>query len=138
MAISSQGTTFTFAGVVYTVTSVSVNYGGAGRDQRQRVSAAFLGSDPESPEPFFELWQPDPAGVGRLSGVAGQSTATTAATHTVEIEFLGVSPPPFNAVGSLAIAGPFSVAFGQATCQSSIVRLAVGDMVRGSASFSVR
>lgn len=139
MAISSQGTTFTFLGTVYTVTSVSVNYGGAaggGSEQRQRVSAAFLGSDPEKAEPFFELWQPDPTGAGRLSSSGG--TGADATTHAVEIEFLGATPPTYGATGSLSISGPITLSFGEATCRSATVRASVGDIVRGSASFTVK
>lgn len=138
MAISSQGTTFTFLGTVYTVTSVSVNYGGGsggGSEQRQRVSAAFLGSDPEREESFFELWQPDPTGVGRLAAAGGTAAAVT---HAVEIEFLGTTPPAYGATGALSIAGPLTLSFGQATCRSSTVRASVGDIVRGSASFTVK
>jgi hypothetical protein len=136
MAISSQGTTFTFAGTPYTVTSISVNFGegsGSGSDnQRQRVSASYLGDDPEKPEPFFEIWQPDPAGRGKLG------TSATSATSTVEIEYIGTSAPAYDSVGSLVIAGPVSLSFGVATCKSSTIRLAVGDIVRGSASFNVK
>ena len=138
MAISSQGTTFTFAGSRYTVTSIAVNYGGGGGgdNQRQRVSAAYLGSDPSLPEPFLEIWQPDPAGAGRIT--AGGGTATASLTHFVEIEFIGTTPPAYLAQGSLQIAGPLSLTFNEATCQSSSVRASVGDFIRGSASFSVR
>ena len=137
MAISSQGTTFTFLGTVYTVTSVSVNYGGGGggAEQRQRVSSAFLGSDPEKPEPFVEIWQPDPTGAGRLSSSGGNETKTT---HAVDIEFLGASPPAYGSTGSLSIAGPITLTFGEATCRSATIRASVGDIVRGSASFAVK
>jgi hypothetical protein len=140
MAISSQGTTFTFAGTPYTVTSISVSFGegsGSGSDnQRQRVSAAYLDSDPNQAEPYFEIWQPDPAGGGRLT--SGGDTAGTSVSSTVEIEFLGTSAPAYDSVGTLVIAGPVSMTFSNATCNSSTIRLAVGDVVRGSASFNVK
>ena len=151
MAISAQGTTLTFAGVPYVVTSIAVNYGsgeggssgagggdaGAGGNKRQRVSAAYLDSDPEKAEPFFEIWQPDPDGEGRLSP-DGSGTAGTSVQHTVQIEFIGPTPPIYKAVGALQISGPVSLTFSSATCESSSVRLAVGDVVRGSASFKVQ
>jgi hypothetical protein len=142
MAISSQGTTFTFAGTPYTVTSISVSFGegsgsGSGSgNQRQRVSAAYLDSDPNQAEPYFEIWQPDPAGGGRLT--SGGGTAGTSVSSTVEIEFLGISAPAYDSVGTLVIAGPVSMTFSNATCKSSTIRLAVGDVVRGSASFNVK
>jgi hypothetical protein len=137
MAISSQGTTFTFSGVTYTVTSISVQYGSGGGDtQRQRVSAAHLDSDPEKPEPFVEVWQPDPGGAGRIS--TDGSTATASIQHSVQIEFTGTSPPVYQATGSLVISGPMSLTFASATCNSSSVRLTVGDFIRGSASFTVK
>jgi hypothetical protein len=149
MAISSQGTTFTFGGAAFTVTSISVNYGGSASgggdasgggsgsgNQRQRVSAAYLDSDPEKAEPFFEIWQPDPTGEGRLSP-DGSGTAGTSVQHSVQIEFIGTSVPAYKASGALSIAGPLSLSFSKATCDSSSIRLAVGDFVRGSASFTV-
>ena len=150
MAISSQGTSISFAGVSYQVTSIAVNYGGSssgsggdgggagggGSNQRQRVSAAYLDSDPNAAEPFFEIWQPDPAGSGRLSP-DGSGTAGTSVQNTVQIEFIGTSAPIYKAVGALVITGPVSLSFSSATCDSSSIRLAVGEVVRGSASFTV-
>jgi hypothetical protein len=151
MAISSQGTQFTFAGAGYTVTSIAVNYGGSsagdgsssgggggsGSNQRQRVSAAYLDSDPDKAEPFFEIWQPDPLGSGKLSS-DGSGTAGTSVQHSVQIEFIGVSAPTYKSVGALTISGPVSLTFSSATCESSSVRLAVGDFVRGNATFTVQ
>lgn len=149
MAISSQGTSISFAGVSYQVTSIAVNYGGSssgasgagggaggGSNQRQRVSAAYLNSDPNAAEPFFEIWQPDPAGSGRLSP-DGSGTAGTSVQNTVQIEFIGTSAPTYKAIGSLVITGPVNLSFSSATCESSSIRLAVGEVVRGSASFTV-
>lgn len=141
MAISSQGTTFTYRGSVFTVTSIAVNYGtqgGSNNEQRQRVSASYLGSNPDLPEPFFEIWQPDPNGFGRLTGTASQTVVSPSSASGVEIEFLGTTPPAFGTTGALAISGPLSLTFAAATCMSSTIRLAVGDIVRGSASFQVR
>lgn len=152
MAISSQGTTFTFGGSSYTVTSIAVNYGGSGsssgagggggggasgQNQRQRVSAAYLDSDPDAAEPYFEIWQPDPLGSGKLDTETGD-TATTSVSHGVQIDFIGTSPPTYKATGQIAIGGAVNLTFSQATCDSSSIRLAVGDFVRGSASFTVQ
>lgn len=140
---SSQGTFFTFQGAPYTVTRVTVSSGsggGGGASERQRVSAAHLGSDPNQVEPFFYLWQPDPAGVGRLSGAAGVTATGTTATSVesqVEIDFIGKSRPTVGAIGPIAITGAVVFSYAGATCMASSVTAALGDIVRGSATFKV-
>lgn len=150
MAISSQGTSLKFSGTLYTVTSISVNFGagnngGAGGtdagpgqqagQKRQRVSAAYLDSDPELAEPYFEIWQPDPDGEGKLT--ADGSTTATVTQSQVQIEFIGTTAPVYKAVGELEISGAVNLVFNSAKCESSSIRLAVGDVVRGNASFTV-
>lgn len=162
---SSQGTYFTFLGSPYTVTRVTVSSnsggsnsgggggGGAGDNQRQRVSAAYLGSDPDQPEPFFYIWKPDQVGAGSLSGVVlpvlnpvadgdtltieTSGTNATATQNQVEIDFIGATRPLVGAVGAISISGAVNLTFTAATCMSSSLTAAVGEIVRGSASFSV-
>lgn len=151
MALSAQGTTLTFAGETYTVTRVSVSYGGTNgssggaggsgggmNSQRQRISAAHLDSDPDKVEPYVEIWQPDPLGEGKVDASGGTAT-TTAATvkHSIDIDFLGPAAPRYGATGVLAIAGPVSLTFTVVTCSSSSISLGVGQLVQGSASFTV-
>lgn len=138
MSVSSQGTTFRFGGTAYTVTSVSVSYGNQSLEtQRQRVSAAYLGSSPDLPEPFLEIWQPDAMGAGRISSGGGSGSLANT-SHLVQVEFIGTSPPQYATTGVLQILGPINLTFNAATCQGSSVQAAVGDVVRGSASFLVQ
>jgi hypothetical protein len=112
--VSSQGTTFTFDGTDYTVTSVQVDYGA----ERQVVSGAHMGLGPDDFEPVFTT--------GR----------TRDERPTVQIDFIGSSAPVLNASGMLTVAGKLSFS-GESTCISSQVTAAIGDLVRGSASFRV-
>lgn len=113
--ISSQGTTFSFGGGSYTITSVTVNLG----QERNRVSGAHMGLGPEEAEPFYYTHK------------------TVDSLPTVDVEFISGSQPAVNASGNLAITG--KVAFsGAATCISSQVTASVGELVRGSASFRVQ
>jgi hypothetical protein len=141
--VSSQGTLFTFSGSPYTVTRVTVSSGssgGGGTNERNRVSAAHLGSDPDAVEPFFYLWQPDPAGKGALAGVSGTTATGTTATvvqSRVEIDFIGASRPVVGSVGPVTISGAVNLSFSGATCMASSVTASMGDIVRGSATFTV-
>lgn len=111
---SSQGTTFSFGGASYTITSVTVNLG----QERGRVAAPHLHMGPNDVEPW------------------AYSHRTADELPTVDIEFIGSSAPAVNATGSLAVAGKLAYS-GNATCISSQVTASVGDIVRGSASFRV-
>jgi hypothetical protein len=112
--VSSQGTTFTFNGTDYTVTSVQVDYGA----ERQVVSGAHMGLGPDDFEPVFTT--------GR----------TRDERPTVQIDFIGGAIPGINASGWLSVSGKLSFN-GGATCISSQVTAAIGELVRGSASFRV-
>lgn len=114
MATSSQGTTLSFRAVVYTVTSVSVGYG----QERERVRIPHMGLGKDDVEDVVYTHK------------------TQENYPTVEIEYLGSGPPAIQATGTVSIGGPFSFS-GTATCVSSTVRLSVGDVVRGTASFRV-
>lgn len=113
--VSSQGTTFTFAGATYTVTSVRVDYG----QERRFVGAGHMGLGPNDYEPTVPLHR------------------TEDEKAVVEIEFIGSTPPTKNAVGRLDVAGKLAFASETAVCISASVGVAVGELVRGSASFRV-
>lgn len=121
MATLSQGTSFSFDAVGYTVTRVTVQRGSSANQNRQRISTAHLGSDPDKEEPYLEIWQP---------------RADEGGGNSVEIDFLGSSTPTVGASGTLTISGKFSLTT-TATCASSTVTAAVGDILRGSASFRI-
>lgn len=113
--VSSQGTTFTFIATVYTVTSVQVNYG----SERQRIAGPHMGLGPDAFEPTYVLHR------------------TIDERPTVDIEFIGQAAPTLNASGALSIAGKVAFSSTAATCISSQIGAAVGELVRGSASFRV-
>lgn len=112
--VSSQGTTFAFAGATYTVTSVQVDFG----QERRFVGGGHMGLAPTAYEPVYLLHR------------------TEDERRTVDIDFIGAAPPVVNASGLLAITGKLSFS-GQATCVSASVGAAVGELVKGSASFRV-
>lgn len=112
--VSSQGTTFSFNGVTYTVTSIQVDFG----QERRFVGGGHMGLSPTAFEPVYLLHR------------------TEDERPTVDIEFIGGGVPQVNASGSISVAGKFSFA-GNATCISSQVTVSVGDLVRGTASFRV-
>lgn len=112
--ISSQGTTFAFGGTNYTVTSVQVDYG----QERRFAGAGHMGLGPNDYEPLYRLHR------------------TEDERPTVEIEYIGQSAISVNQTGTISITGKLSFS-GQATCTSSRIGAAVGELVRGSASFRV-
>lgn len=116
----SQGTSFTFASTGYTVTRVSVNLQWEGQN-RPKISAAHLGSSIDAEEPY----------------VFGFVPRADERASSVEIDFLGAAPPATGANGALQISGGASFSTTAATCLSSVVTAAVGDLVRGSATFRV-
>jgi hypothetical protein len=113
--VSSQGTTFSFAGSVFTITSVQVQSG----SERQRVSAPHMGLAANAFEPTFVTHR------------------TIDELPTVSIEYIGSARPEINTSGSLSVTGRLTFS-GTATCTSSQVGAAVGELVRGSASFRVQ
>lgn len=125
MATLAQGTTITFTPAggsqqTFLATRVSVNRGSGAGSNRQRISTAYLGSDPNKEEPFLEIWQP------RADEGGGQ---------TVDVDFISATLPTAGASGTLAITGKISFNNTATTVVSSVVTAAVGDIVRGSASF---
>lgn len=117
----SQGTSFVFSGAAYTVTRVSVNKQWEGQN-RNKISTAHLGSDIDEEEPYVFGFAPRSDNLG----------------STVEVDFLGNGPPSPGSSGSLTVSGGASFSTTAATCLSSSVTAAVGDIVRGTASFRIK
>lgn len=112
---SSQGTSFAFAATVYTITSVTVDYG----RERERVSGAHMGLGPNDIEPSYYQHR------------------SADSLPTVQIDFIGASAPTVNHSAVLSVAGKMAF-YGVATCVSSQVSASLGELVRGSASFRVQ
>ena len=119
MASHAQGTTLTFAGTGYTVTSITYSM--------NDVSAG------------------DTIDVSHLGLSAGSNVATMdrplkgSATDTgreVSIEYIGTSPIVDGSTGTLAITGGLSLS-AAATVASSSVTLTTNDVTRGQATFRV-
>lgn len=114
MATSSQGTYLSFRGSSYTVTSISVAYG----QERERVRVAHMALGPDEQEQVVYLHK------------------TQDNLPTVEIEWVGGAIPTVQSSGTITISGAYSFT-GTGTCVASAVRLATGDIIRGTASFRV-
>jgi hypothetical protein len=112
---SSQGTTFTFNNATLAVTSVQVSFASG----RQRVSAPHMGLGPNDYEPTYVTHR------------------TLDELPTVEIEYIGQTAVAINSSGQLSVTGKLSFS-GTATCISSSIGAAVGQLVSGSASFRVQ
>lgn len=122
MATLSQGTSITFTGFSGSPTRITINkQDNTTTQERQRVSTAHLGSDINLEEPYVEVWQP--------------STSVSSGS-TVDVEYLGTGTVSAGTSGTLTVSGAISYS-GTATCISSSVTAAVGDVVRGSASFRI-
>ena len=117
----SSGTTFTFAGTGYTVTSITYSItDNAATDQ---IDISHLGQTTGST--VLTMSRP-------LKGSAGDTG------KEVSIEYIAASGTPIaqGSTGTLAITGGITLSV-TATCKSSSVTLTVNDAVRGSASFQV-
>lgn len=117
----STGTTFSFAGSNYTVTSITYSItDNAATDQ---IDVSHLGQT--TGQTVLTMSRP-------LRGTAGDTG------KEVSVEYLATSGGPISqgATGTLTIAGGVSLSV-TATCKSSSVTLTVNDAVRGSASFQV-
>jgi len=117
----SSGTTFTFAGTGYTVTSITYSItDNAATDQ---IDVSHLGQTVGAT--VLTMSRP-------LKGSAGDTG------KEVSIEYIASSGTPIaqGATGTLAITGGIALSV-SATCKSSSVTLTVNDAVRGSASFQV-
>lgn len=118
---SGSGTTFSFAGTNYTVTNIVYSLGatGGGADN---IDVSHLGQTVG--QSVLSIARP-------LVGTQGGDTG-----KTVSIEYIGSSVITQNATGTLTITGGISIS-ATATCNSSSVTLAVNDVIRGSAEFSL-
>ena len=118
---AGSGTTFSFAGTNYTVTSITYTIGstGGGTDN---IDISHLGQT--TGESLKTMSRP-------LVGTQGGDTG-----KTVSIEYIGTSVIAQNSTGTLAISGGISIS-ATATCNSSSVTLTVNDAIRGSAEFQL-
>lgn len=118
-----SGTTFSFAGTNYTVTSITYTLGATGGGGTDAIDISHLGQT--TGQSVLSKSRP-------LVGSAG----TTDTGKSVSIEYIGNAVIAQNATGTLTITGGVSVS-ATATCNSSSVTLTVNDVVRGSADFSL-
>lgn len=118
---AGSGTTFSFAGTNYTVTSITYTIGatGGGADN---IDISHLGQT--TGESVKTMSRP-------LVGTQGGDTG-----KTVSIEYIGTSVIAQNSTGTLAISGGITIS-ATATCNSSSVTLTVNDAIRGSAEFQL-
>jgi hypothetical protein len=118
---SGSGTTFSFGGTNFTVTSITYTLGstGGGADN---IDISHLGLTTGAS--VLSIARPL---VGTQGGDTGKS---------VSIEYIGTSVIAQNATGTLTITGGISVS-ATATCNSSSVTLTVNDAIRGSAEFQL-
>jgi len=117
----STGTTFSFGGTNFTVTSIT--YSITDQAAADQIDVSHLGQTTGST--VLTLARP-------LKGSAGDTG------KEVSIEYLASAGEPIaqGATGTLTIAGGVTLSV-TATCKSSSVTLTVNDAVRGSASFQV-
>lgn len=118
---AGSGTTFSFAGTNYTVTSITYTIGatGGGADN---IDISHLGQT--TGESLKTMSRP-------LVGTQGGDTG-----KTVSIEYIGTNVIAQNTTGTLSISGGISIS-ATATCNSSSVTLTVNDAIRGSAEFQL-
>jgi hypothetical protein len=116
-----SGTTFSFAGTNYTVTSIT--YSITDNAATDAIDVSHLGQTTGST--VLTMSRP-------LKGSAGDTG------KEVTIEYLATSGGPIaqGSTGTLSIGGGLTLSV-TATCKSSSVTLAVNDSVKGSASFQV-
>ena len=103
----SQGNNFTFQGTTYTVTNVSVTYGG------DLLETSHLG----------------------LASGANRTYITPALVdNEVTVDYLGSTLVSIGSSGALAFGGTTYTA----TCSASSLTYAVGELVKGNATFKVK
>lgn len=130
-ALYTNGATVTFtpaggggSGGPSEITRITLNRQ-SNNSQRQKISTAHLGTQivagtTRNEEPYVNIWQPQGSGSG----------------STLEVEFFGASSFSGGTSGTLVVTGPFSLNVTNATVSSSVVTGSVGDLVRGSVSFT--
>lgn len=112
-----SGTSFSFGGTTFTVTSITYALAGSGDDQ---IDISHLGQT--TGQTVLTMNRP-------LIGSGGDTG------KSVSIEYIGANAIAQNLSGTLTIAGGISVSSSNATCVSSSVTLTVNDAIRGSAEF---
>jgi hypothetical protein len=119
MASHAQGTTLTFAGTVYTVTSVT--YSMTDVTANDKIDVSHLGQSAGSEVATMDR------------PLKGSATETG---REVSIEYLGTVPITDGVSATLAITGGLSLS-AVATVSSSSVTLTTNDATRGQATFRV-
>jgi hypothetical protein len=117
-----SGSTFSFAGVNFTVTNIT--YTVADNNATDNIDVSHLGQT--TGQTVLTLSRP-------LKGSAGDTG------KEVTIDYLadaGATPIQQGGTGTLTITGGISLS-AAATCKSSTVTLATNDAIKGSASFQV-
>ena len=117
-----SGSTFTFAGVAYTVTNIT--YTIADNNATDNIDVSHLGQ--LAGATVLTMSRP-------LKGSAGDTG------KEVTIDYLtnaGATPISQGATGTLVVSGGITLSAG-ATCKSSTITLATNDANKGSASFQV-
>lgn len=122
MATYTSGTSFTFAGSTYTVTSLTYSLTAVGGDA-DFIDVSHLGLT----EGASMLTMGTP--LAATSGVGDTG-------REVSIDYLGTVAIADGSSGTLVIAGATTLSK-TATCSSSSITLALNDVVRGSATFKV-
>ena len=118
-----SGTTFTFAGVNYTVTNST--YTIADNNATDNIDISHL-------------VQTTGATVRTLSRPLKGSAGDTGKEVTIDyLSAAGASPIAQSQTGTLTIAGGITLSNVAATCKSSAITLATNDAIKGSASFQV-
>lgn len=118
-----SGSSFTFAGVGYTVTNIT--YTIADNNATDNIDVSHLGQ--VSGATVLTMSRP-------LKGSAGDTG------KEVTIDYLtnaGATPIAQGATGTLSITGGITLSGVAATCKSSTITLATNDANKGSASFQV-
>jgi hypothetical protein len=119
MASHAQGTTLSFAGANYTVTSVT--YSMTDVSAGDTIDVSHLGQS---------------AGSNVLTMDRPLKGSATDTGREVSIEYIGTAPITDGATGTLAITGGLTLS-AAATVSSSSVTLTVNDATRGQATFRV-
>jgi len=119
MASHGQGTTLTFGGTGYTVTSITYSMTDVGGNDTIDVSHLGIAAG----QPVATMARP----------LTGSATETG---REVSIEYLGTAPITDGSTGTLTISGGLSLTAG-ATVSSSSITLTTNDVTKGQATFRV-
>ena len=121
MANSGQGTTFSFGGTSFTVTSITYSLNDV-TGTTDEIDISHLGLTAGSN--LLTMKRPL---IGSAAGDTGKE---------VTMDFFGSGPISAGSSGTLTIAGSI-VYSGTATCTSSSISVNTNDVVKGTATFKV-